>query len=99
MKKMFVAFGIAFALVCGIGIIGRFAIASAEETTNPVTIEEAVTSYIAEDHPNDTVENVYIHRIEKDDNYGGWRVDASYELNGEYGYISISRGVLGEIEF
>ena len=98
MKKMFVAFGIAIALFCGFGIAGQAMTASAEETvTDPVTIEEAVTDYIAEHHPNDTVENVYVHRIEKDENYGEWRVDASYELNGEYGYSSINGGLLDQV--
>lgn len=98
MKKTFVTFGIAIALFCGFGIAGQVITASAEETvTDPVTIEEAVTSYITEDHPDDTVENVYVHRIEKDDTYGGWRVDASYDLNGEYGYMSINGGILDQV--
>ena len=100
MKRIFVALGIVIALFCGAITIGHMTTseeAGAIEQT--ITVEESTTNYLTKHHPDSAIEDVTVHRVEEDENYGGWRVDASYTIDGEYGYASINSGVMDEFVF
>lgn len=101
MKKMFVAFGIAIALICGVfAIVFQNAQIAEAEVTEPVTVEEAVTNYVAKHHPEySTIEDVDVRRVEADDAFGGWRVDAFYTADGELNAISINASVMDTFVF
>ena len=92
MKKMFVAFGIAIALICGIFVGANIQMQSEPEEpdiTNMLVAE--ASDWIAEEHPEYEVENVVLKRIEQDDNYGGYRADYAYTHDGgTWGFVSLN---------
>lgn len=92
MKKMFVAFGIAIALICGIFVGANIQMQSETEEINVTDVLVAEASdWIAKEHPDYDVEFVKLNRIEKDDNYGGYRADYAYKHDGDvWGYVSLN---------
>lgn len=100
-KNIIIALGIAFALICGIGIGSTMTEPKevvVEKEAELVTIEEAVTNHIAEAYPYSTIDNVNVVDIEKDEAYGGWKVIAYYDRDGELNYTHISSLSLDNFE-
>lgn len=97
MKKFMIALGIAFAFICGV-LIGTNINANTEVEEVEVTnrIEELACDYIAKDHPDRSIEDVELKRIEEDDLYAGeYRADFVYQFDGgSVGYCSIGTGIL-----
>lgn len=98
MKKFMVALGIAFALIIGAFVGSTTMTAEAAVEPEPLTVEEAVANWAADNWDSDDIENVEVHDIEKDSNYGGWKVLASYDHDGTRWFTSISTESLDEFQ-
>lgn len=81
MKKMFVAFGIAIAiLVAGFATTG-IQTQAVEEPSVEEKLEVAFTEWAAEEYPDDTIENVRLISVDKDYAYGTYKVFYTYDFN------------------
>lgn len=94
MKKMFVAFGIAIALVA-ISVVGTSIQAqAAEEPSVEEQLEEAFTELVTEQYPDHTIDKVDVMSIDKDYYYGGYTVMFTYEFDGNAGFTAVSMNTL-----
>ena len=95
MKKMFVAFGIAIALVV-ISVVGTSVQAqAAEEPGIEEQLEGAFTELVTEQYPDHTIDKVDVMSIDKDYYYGGgYKVMFTYEFDGNAGFTAVSMNAL-----
>lgn len=103
MKKLFVAvLGIAFALACGIFIGYEIHPNMVEEpVTEEQTIEEAVTKYLVNSsiRKTEVIDNVKVVSVTPDENYGGYKVTATFDRASIPCSIDVAMNILGPIEW
>lgn len=94
MKKMFVAFGIAIAVICGIFAVTSANAQTVEEPSLIEKLEQNFTEYMSDEHPGRTVDNVDFVYIDKDTNYGGYKAAFSYTLDGHAWFATVALNIL-----
>lgn len=89
MKKMFVAFGIAIAVICGIFAVTSVNVQATEDQITKEDIEASVTELAAEQYPDYTIDDVSVIAVEKDASYGGYKVMFTCDVDG-YGQFGVA---------
>lgn len=82
MKKMFVAFGIAIVVICGIFAVTSVNAQATEDQITKEDIEESITELAAEQYPDHTIDNVSVITVDEDASYGGYEVGFTCDVDG-----------------
>lgn len=92
MKKAYIIMGIAFALiVCIITSCTSKPAEPEKETAGIIMIDdETVAEYLNKTYSDATIDNVNVEKVEKNEDYGGYAADITFDRNGDHVFTRVS---------